>query len=54
MPREQRREIKQRAKRIRKIAVNKEADSAKDYLQYTLVVLVILIILAGAIYLTQS
>jgi hypothetical protein len=48
------RQVRQRAKRIRKIAVKKENDTAKDYLQYTLVVLVILIILAGAIYITQS
>lgn len=53
MPRDdRRRQVKQRAKRIKKIAGQDEKETAKDYLQYTLVVLLILTIIAGAIYIT--
>jgi hypothetical protein len=44
--------VKQRAKRIHK--ANKNVLTTKDYLQRTLVVLIILVILASALYLTGS
>lgn len=54
MPRDdRRRQVKKRAKRIHKIAVESKKDTAKDYLQYTLVVLVIIVIIGGAVYITQ-
>lgn len=51
MSRERRQAIKQRARKIRK--ANKPKATAKDYLQFVLVILIIAGILGAALYLTQ-
>jgi hypothetical protein len=52
MPRERKRVIRQRAKQIRK--ANKPKLSTKDYIQRTIVILIIVGILATALILTQQ
>ena len=52
MNRAPKRVVRQRARRIKK--ATKAKATAKDYLQNALVILVIAVILAAALYLTQS
>ena len=52
MPRERRRIVRERAKRIRK--VTKPKLTTKDYIQRTLVILIIVGILATALILTYD
>ncbi len=46
------REIRKRARRIRK--VNKPKATIKEYMQYSLVILIIAAILLGALYMTGT